>query len=564
MKSLIYPVILAVTGLSLSCISAFANQLGFAHDMDWGSGRIILLTVGISILGMSLFASYFKRQDVYVPTTSSLLLVLAVYIFIVTAGQWTSIPGSSQYYDELATAFRSGHLYLNVQPPAALLALPDPYDPQARKNDPALAAFIEDHAWDFSLYHGRFYMYWGPAPALVLSFVKFIYAGPIGDQVLSFIFSWAALIFQTLLLVRIWLRFFSQLPVWTISLGITTSGLIVPIIWMLNMPRIYQAAIFSCQFFLIGGLYFAYTALEAETIHTGKLWIAGIFSAMAIASRATLLGSVLFLIVTVLIMLVRQFHQSKDRMGLFPNLAAIVIPMAITLIALGWYNIARFGSVLEFGLRYQLTLSNLNKIYDQVFSSKYIFPNLYNYLLLPFQIQARFPFIKAQAGVVPPFLDGLRLANYQTEAITGILFSAPFLLFIFWPAISLTDRFTTTGRKNQSSNRAVEDPGALYRWISASLLGASIISFSILQITFYITMRYMADFTFTMAPLAVMGFWQGFYNLKPGVKRTLFSVGGIVLSWLSIGISALLVIGYSKELQNTFFSFFRHISGFFR
>ena len=77
-------------------------------------------------------------------------------------------------------------------------------------------------------------------------------------------------------------------------------------------------------------------------------------------------------------------------------------------------------------------------------------------------------------------------------------------------------------------------------------------------------MRYMADFTFTMAPLAVMGFWHGFSNSKPDVKRTLFSVGGIVLSFLSIGISLLLVIGYSKVLQNIFFIFFRHISGFFR
>jgi hypothetical protein len=564
MKSFLYQVLLAVIGLSLSCISVFANQLGFAHGADWGSGRILFLTVGISILAMSLSASYFMWQKVYIPTTSSLLLVLVIYVFIVTAGQWTSLPESSQHYDELATAFWSGHLYLNVQPSAALLALPDPYDPQARKNDPALAAFIEDHAWDLSLYHGRFYMYWGPAPALILSIVKLIYAGPIGDQVLAFIFSWAALVLQTLLLVRIWLRFFSQLPVWTISLGVTTAGLIAPIIWMLNMPRIYQAAIFSCQFFLIGGLYFAYTALEEGTIHTGKLWIAGIFWAMAIASRATLLGSALFLIVTILFMLVRQFRRTKNRMELLLNLAAIVIPMAITLIALGLYNMARFGSGLEFGLRYQLTLSNLNKIYDQVFSFKYILPNLYNYLILPFQTQARFPFIKAQPGVVPRFLDGLRLDNYQTEAITGILFSAPFLLFIFWPAISLKDRFTTADRRMQSSNRKFEDPGALYRWISVSLLGASIISFSILQITFYVTMRYMADFTFTMAPLAVIGFWQGFSNLKPDVKRTLFSMGGIVLSWLSIGISILLVIGYSKALQNTFFTFFRYISGLFR
>ena len=564
MKRYLYQAGLAVFGLALCSITIFANRLRLAHNTDWGSGRIVLLIVGISILGMSFFASAFKEQKVYIFTTSSLLLVLGVYIFLISNGRWIDLPGSSQHYDELATAFRSGHLYLDVQPPAALAALPDPYDPQARKNNPVLAAFIEDHAWDLSYYHDRFYMYWGPAPALLLAIVKVFYAGTVGDQVLAFIFGWGALIFQTLLLVRVWLRCFPHLPAWTVSLGVTTVGLIVATVWMFNMPRIYQAAIFSCQLFLLAGIYFVFSALDLAAVRTGTLWAAGILWALAIASRATLLGSVLFLIFLVIFLLVRKFHQASDRAALLSGLAAIVIPVVITLAALGWYNVARFGSVLEFGLRYQLTLSNFNQIYSQVFSLKYILPNLYNYFILPFLTQAHFPFIKAQHGVVPQILAGPGLAYYQTEEITGILFSAPFLLFIFWPVISLIRFLFRTGTGMQPAEGGLDDPDSFYRWTSAFLLSASIISFSTLLVTFYVTMRYMADFTFTLTPLAVMGFWQGLSRQKPGVMKNFFSVSGLLLSWLSIGISLLLVIGYSRVLQNLFFSLFRHIPGFFR
>jgi hypothetical protein len=124
--------------------------------------------------------------------------------------------------------------------------------------------------------------------------------------------------------------------------------------------------------------------------------------------------------------------------------------------------------------------------------------------------------------------------------------------------------FTRKRTGTQTSGHFMEDPPTLYRWISISLLGASIISFSILLLTFFVTMRYMADFMYTMAPLAVVGFWQGYSNLKPGAKRVLFSAGGMALSWLSIGVGLLLVISYSKPLQNTFFTLFRYAGCFFR
>src|SRR6185295_1886046 len=52
-----------------------------------------------------------------------------------------------------------GHLYVPIQPSPKLLALPDPY-----------AANVDDSLkmHDMALYHGRYYLYHGAAPAVLL------------------------------------------------------------------------------------------------------------------------------------------------------------------------------------------------------------------------------------------------------------------------------------------------------------------------------------------------------------------------------------------------------------
>ena len=63
------------------------------------------------------------------------------------------------HYEYLAEGFLHGHTYLSVDPAPELARLADPYDPSA--NEPY-------RLWDASLYQGRYYLYYGPTPALAL------------------------------------------------------------------------------------------------------------------------------------------------------------------------------------------------------------------------------------------------------------------------------------------------------------------------------------------------------------------------------------------------------------
>jgi hypothetical protein len=63
------------------------------------------------------------------------------------------------HYEYLAEGFARGHTYLSVDPDPELLALRDPYDSNANTGH---------KLWDASLYRGKYYLYFGPAPAVLM------------------------------------------------------------------------------------------------------------------------------------------------------------------------------------------------------------------------------------------------------------------------------------------------------------------------------------------------------------------------------------------------------------
>src|ERR1700722_18001157 len=83
--------------------------------------------------------------------------VAAVQLWVLTAG-FIGWPGYTNYYAQLTDSFLHGQLSLRTLPPPKLLALPDPYDPVA--NGPY-------RLHDAILFDGKYYLYWGPAPALI-------------------------------------------------------------------------------------------------------------------------------------------------------------------------------------------------------------------------------------------------------------------------------------------------------------------------------------------------------------------------------------------------------------
>ncbi|HEY2982007.1 MAG TPA: hypothetical protein VGJ22_12560 [Anaerolineales bacterium] len=549
-------------GLAVVLIALFAPQLGLDHDSAWGKGRVLILVVGILALLLGAAAHFYnaslqemtRRHSEFVeamreralfraaPETRARritlgviainLLMALIYVWFVSVGRWTDWPASSNYYDMLATALSHGHIALETEADPALLALPDPYDGQARANFPFL--------WDMSLYNGKYYLYWGPAPALIAAGIKLIDPVEIQDHVIVFTACLGLLGAQTLLITTIWKRFYLHLPAWTLFAGILLAGLVMPITWMLNRPEIYEASIASAQFFLVAGVCFALRAFDRPFPSASFLSLASIFWVLAIGSRAALLVGILFLVILTLLQTLKLHRMNRDN-SLNRSLLAFGLPMLLGGLALGWYNFARFGSVFDFGIKHQLTWVNFHQIYNHVASIQYFGPNLKNYLLTPFGRMVKFPFLRPMFGKDVGIAENLVPGLFHAEKLTGLVYSFPFFIFGLIPIALLL--------KDWLGKRSTAEPTPdLLRWIVLSLAAYVLLEFGALLLFFYSTMRYIADISPMLTVLALIGFWQGYEFIeKRVVWRQLYSTAALILIVASIVIPNLLAVSSSNN-----------------
>ena len=520
-----------VIGAGIILTILFANQLGLDTNSNWGARRFILLILGVFILTASLYyrhdnfigrAIHTYTGQLYLSVGILNTAIIIIYIWVASMGLWSTWLNRTSYYDLLATAFSHGQTALEVQPDPVLLKLENLYELNSREGIPYL--------WDASIYKGKYYLYWGPAPALLLALFKLIYPQSIGDKAITFVYMVGTLIFITLLILELWKTYFLETPRWAILLGIAFAGLANPILNVLMRGLIYDAAIISGQFFLISGLYWLFVGFN-RPYSTYLFFLAGLFFTLAVGSRTTLVVAIAFLSI---IILMWAFKTQRDRA--FVLITAFGLPLLIGAILYTAYNYARFDSIIEFGLRYQLTVFNFNESLDKTFSLAYISSNLYKTLLTPFELHEKFPFIFAVPAAAPAWLgkDYPDFFLLYKEDITGLLIGSPFIIFSLF------------ARPNKNT-----------RWIFVSLAGSCFLTFFTLQVFFFTTMRYLLDLTPALSLLAVIGFWQSlaFYKNRP-IARSILSIVCISLIIYSIVISFLLAIsgdikdfsGFSPDL----------------
>jgi hypothetical protein len=221
---------------------------------------------------------------------------------------------------------------------------------------------------DFSLYKGKFYLYWGPVPALILGTIQLFASGPVGDIFVTFAFVIGIFWVQTLFILALWDHYFCTLPKWTLYLAIFLGGSIWPVALLRHyddFARIYEAAIAGGQFFLMSGLLVAFTAITKPFIPNWRLALAGSLWALAIGTRHVLALPIGFIAILTAFWLIRIETSLIEKIV---KLMALGMPMALSIVGLAWYNWARFGSLSETGFSYALAGVNLQAHYNELFS----------------------------------------------------------------------------------------------------------------------------------------------------------------------------------------------------
>jgi hypothetical protein len=562
--------VLICLGITAIVFGLFAYQLGLDNDPTMGRSRKILVVLGSAAVLLplltfalkkmqqktNLFGSigqFFAKSRVFqaisrfftaskqsklsrfldlhswLPPVLACLIVIVVYIWYLTAGTFTQWTPYSRYFDRQANAFIAGQLSLLEKPPAELKQLTDVYDWKQREGI--------KYIWDVSYYHGKYYLYWGPVPALLAAGIKLIHPMVFDDQYLVLIFlSGLTMAFAAF---AHWLRrkYFPGVPAWTLFVLVLTFSFSTPVLWLINRPDVYEAAIASAQFFLMLGLYLLARGLTAEK--RSWLWLigSGVALGAAVGSRFTYAITVALLGLFIFILMI--VRPAKLRSKLL-QILALFEPLALCAIAIGGYNYARFGSILETGMRYQLTGGALPADFRYLFTPIYLEPNIYSSLFRPFKFSpTRFPFF-----FTPYVLDDMwpgfihrPVTYYSGEPITGVFCSMPFLWLLVLPLIGWAGRFKDW--IDEIPARVRYGAEELPVWLKVLFGGTFAGLFLTIMCFVMATMRYLADFVPLLFLITMLVVWVNLDQLKarPGWKKILlFSLCVLCLVTITFGL----------------------------
>ncbi len=563
----IVPFTIVVIGFAITGIAIFADRLGLDPSTGWGGKRIALLILGVCVAIFAILlwryinetlnwmrkiqfivenhpivasarrnhsivylSGLFKKYWFTIPIP---ILVILVYVWFISSGTWTTWVSPTHLYADLARGFLKGKLYLPIKVSSNLLVSPDPYNS-------SIGLGLQGPL-DVSYFRGKYYLYWGPVPALILVLVHPIISWRVGDLQLLFGFLTGIFILQCLLTVVIWDRLFTDLPKYILWLLILLVGLASPATFMLDSSRgarIYEAAVTGGQFFFVSGFIVVVTAL-GPPISRWRLAFAGILWALAIGTRLTLALPIGFMVLMVAWWILSINDWSFKRIiELFP----LGLPLALGFVGLGWYNWARFGSVTESGFFYTMTaIPNFQQHYSELFNPIFILQNLYNYFLYPFSIRSLFPYFYAEYGNIKAIFSSYPLPSiYFSQKITGLFYTVPFIALALIPPVSLIYNFFK--RKTVQISPGGDEHRAL-NWMVLALSGCSLLTFGLFFSYFWAATRYFEDMMPALIMLSIIGFRQGYQAIsqKP-LRRRLYISLGVFLVAVSILISTLVAI----------------------
>lgn len=395
-------------------------------------------------------------------------------------------PSNSDAYVQMFDALQKGRLSLDLDGKAQLLEpLDNPYDPSQRNE--AAVSFSFDRAY----YDGKYYSYFGLAPLFTVYYPIYLLTGllprtQLACSLLGGVY-FAALAFllrqaAALLWKKRPLGYLTWLGSYLAAAGAST------ILFDVRSGNYYYLAQISAMTFFILFLGLAFAGFNAS--RRRWLWMlgAGVSFALAAASRPNWL---LYGLIALPVLLAPFFLKPRPFPGreLWQSAAAFALPVLAGGGLLALYNHLRFGSPLDFGSSWQLTVSDIR--YNSLSRLENLAPALYHYFLQPFTIHGTFPFVKTTGCFQ------LLEQNYYFNFASAGALAYPYI----WLALALP---VLARRKT-----ALPDPIApVRRWIYgltlALPLGMAYFSFSYAGSLF----RYTGDVLPIVALAACFAAWE--------------------------------------------------------
>lgn len=349
----------------------------------------------------------------------SALLIFLIYAFVNKSTYFSAYPLAKnvQDYDiftQMFDAFKKGQLNIDVPSGEGVSLL-----------------------WDHAYYGGKCYSYYGIIPVLLVSFPCYFLTHLVPKVLFLEVFG--AILEMTLfliLLVEICRAFFKKMPLsaliftLVISLFLTLSfGLVTAKSYYIGgnpdnpcVEGIYHIPTIYGMLNMDGFILFCLYAFDEKKKRMMNLAFAGLFFVFIMASRPNLFLSLIFAAPLLLKIFFEKDEKWQKKLLVFAPMLGV---LALGGFFIAKYNYDRFGSILEYGQRYQNTISDQT---DLRVKGEQILPALMHFFLNPwtYNSSTTFPFI---GTTNPSFTSDSSDYSFYLNWYSGV-FSIPLFLSI--------------------------------------------------------------------------------------------------------------------------------------
>jgi hypothetical protein len=364
-----------------------------------------------------------KQNFIYVFAVILILLFSGITAFTSTSKFWREeYIGDWQYNIFLVDALLAGRTYLDAGRPEMLQIAERPYDLQwLGENN-----FRADDWWygDWAYHEGKFYSYFGVVPAVILfAPYKLITGNYLPNYAGIFIFIAISIILMALLWRHCVKKYMPDAKFIFYLLGFLTLFFASALFAPLRFTRFYSIVSAGGFMFTVAGILLLLKSVDRERLNSFKLFFACLCFALAVGCRPNLV------FISILVPVVLWRYRS------FKAAVVVMIPYIIVAIPLCYYNYIRFGSILDFGFKYNMTNVNtggynlLNPI-DRVLNT---FVNSVSYLFSLNRYSHLFPFVEchpegnfARWGVKRFYDKGVGIINFPIVFFWVLYFKSLF------------------------------------------------------------------------------------------------------------------------------------------
>ena len=355
----------------------------------WGGLVVFVLFVIHALINSS--AYFVKYDDLYLGGTSS----------------------NNIYYQQL-DAYIKGQLHLDVPVDNRLNELTNVYNPSQRNG-------IE-YLWDHAFYHGKYYCYYGHSPIylvmLPIYWISHYVPTNLNVLQLGVIFSLFAILLAASQLFKLFIKKTNQTFTILTLISIAFGSLLLTNNTYEYGGMVYRIPYAYANGFLFLTIYLLIKGYKAKKYRSLYFTFMGLSLVNIVLSRPLELIYLLVFIPIIIKLIKDKERTYKEKLIDFMPAVGIVLVGAIFVCIM---NYVRFGSILEFGEHYQLTVTDCTKNHLSIDG---VLATIWHYFVKPPEYNVNSQMLSYRDGS-----GKFDIHPYITSSV-GLLF-IPVFLFVF-------------------------------------------------------------------------------------------------------------------------------------